>query len=78
MLLCAAIWLRRPGQSQRDRDARGCRDPVATARAAVTGSRQGRASRHGRDSPLCHDLRREIGETSQQWQGARQAKETGR
>ncbi|MQL95307.1 hypothetical protein Taro_027975 [Colocasia esculenta] len=73
-----AIWSRRPGRSRQDRNALGCRNPVATARAVATGSRQGRASRPGRDGPMRRNLSSETGETSQQRQGVRRAEETGR
>ncbi|MQL83161.1 hypothetical protein Taro_015652 [Colocasia esculenta] len=54
-LVEVAIWSRRLGRSRQDRDALGCRNPVATARAVATGSRQGRASRPGRDGPPRRD-----------------------
>ncbi|MQL83497.1 hypothetical protein Taro_015992 [Colocasia esculenta] len=53
-------------------------NPVTTARAVATGSRQGRVSRPGRDGPMRRDLSSETGETSQQRQGVRRAGETGR
>ncbi|MQM05792.1 hypothetical protein Taro_038608, partial [Colocasia esculenta] len=56
-----AILLRRPGRSRHDRDARGRRDVIASARAAATLSRQGRASRQGHDGSMRCDYSRETG-----------------
>ncbi|MQM17464.1 hypothetical protein Taro_050436 [Colocasia esculenta] len=70
-----AILSRWPGRPRQDRGALGHRDLVATARAVVTKSRWGRASRPCRDGSMRRDLSRE---TAQQQQGAHRAEETGR